>query len=107
RLSLFDSLGRPLVQSDGQTLGNPDDLVVQHLEGLGSGTTYYLKVEGLGGATGTYTLTTTVRPASSPFQPISLPVQPQAVVTGDFDGDGVPDLAVANAASGDVSVLLG
>ncbi len=32
---------------------------------------------------------------------------PKAVVTGDFDADGVTDLAVANAGSNSVSVLLG
>ncbi len=30
-----------------------------------------------------------------------------AIVTGDFDGDGVPDLATANATSADLSVLIG
>src|SRR5262249_17758150 len=32
---------------------------------------------------------------------------PAAVATGDFDGDGLPDLGVANSGSGTVSVLLG
>ena len=32
---------------------------------------------------------------------------PRALAIGDFNGDGKPDLAVANAGSGDVSVLLG
>ena len=32
---------------------------------------------------------------------------PQSVAVGDFNGDGKPDLAVANLRSGDVSVLLG
>jgi len=32
---------------------------------------------------------------------------PVAVAVGDFNGDGKPDVAVANANSGDVSVLLG
>jgi hypothetical protein len=32
---------------------------------------------------------------------------PFSVAVGDFDGDGTPDLAVANAGSGSVSVLLG
>jgi VCBS repeat protein/HYDIN/CFA65/VesB family protein/thrombospondin type 3 repeat protein len=33
--------------------------------------------------------------------------EPSAIVTADFDGDGVPDLAAANAGSNDVTVLLG
>jgi hypothetical protein len=32
---------------------------------------------------------------------------PLSVAVGDFNGDGVPDLAVANASSNNVSVLLG
>lgn len=32
---------------------------------------------------------------------------PTALVVGDFNGDGKPDLAVANSGSGDVSILLG
>jgi FG-GAP-like repeat len=34
-------------------------------------------------------------------------INPQSVVVGDFNGDGVPDLAVANFGSSSVSVLLG
>jgi hypothetical protein len=33
--------------------------------------------------------------------------QPYAVAVGDFNGDGKPDLAVANNVSDDVSILLG
>jgi hypothetical protein len=32
---------------------------------------------------------------------------PRSVAVGDFNGDGLPDLAVANEGSGTVSVLLG
>jgi len=32
--------------------------------------------------------------------------EPESVAIGDLDGDGIPDLAVANAFSDDVSVLL-
>jgi hypothetical protein len=44
------------------------------------------------------------------FSPaVNYPVgaNPQAVVTGDFNGDGRPDLAVANFSSNTVSILLG
>ena len=34
-------------------------------------------------------------------------MQPYTIATGDFNGDGKRDLAVANTASGDVSLLLG
>ena len=33
--------------------------------------------------------------------------RPQSVTTGDFNGDGITDLATANRVSDDVSVLLG
>src|SRR5882672_8546011 len=41
--------------------------------------------------------------------PTDYPVgtRPGAVATGDFNNDGKPDLAVANTASNDVSILLG
>ena len=34
-------------------------------------------------------------------------LNPVSVVIGEFDGDGNPDLAVANNGSGDITVLLG
>ncbi len=47
--------------------------------------------------------------AGSPSEPSRFPVGlwPSFVVVGDFDGDGHPDLAAANRASADLSVLLG
>src|SRR5208283_742754 len=70
--------------------------------------TDYLEVENLGG-TGAYTLTTSLMPSTSPFQPITLSTgtEPGAIVAGEFKGDGHTDLAVANTGSNDVSVLLG
>ncbi len=43
------------------------------------------------------------------FAPFSMDTgsNPKAVAVGDFNGDGIPDLAVANLNSGDVSILLG
>src|SRR5215831_19722442 len=40
--------------------------------------------------------------------PVSYPVgtRPSIIITGDFNGDGKPDLAVANAGNNDISVLL-
>src|SRR5438105_15642329 len=43
----------------------------------------------------------------SPAVSYPVGVNPQAVVTGDFNGDGRLDLAVANHASNTVSILLG
>ena len=66
RLSLLDGQGQVLMQSDGQSPDNRDDLIDLHVP---AGTDY-LEVENLGGA-GAYTLTTTLTPATTPFQPIS------------------------------------
>jgi len=100
-LSLLDSQGQVLVQSDGLSPSDPDDLIAQHL----AGGTYFLKVESAAGA-GMYTLTTTVAPTTAPFQPLPVGSYPDAIVAGDFTGDGHLDLAVANS-GGTVSVLLG
>lgn len=42
--------------------------------------------------------------SSSPF---AVGTAPDAIAIADFNGDGVPDLAIANSASNNVSVLLG
>jgi FG-GAP-like repeat len=43
----------------------------------------------------------------APNSPFMVGAGPQSVVTGDFNGDGFPDLATANEYSGNVTVLLG
>src|SRR5687767_11975614 len=50
-------------------------------------------------------------PAAAEFteatdSPFMVGVSPQAVESGDFNGDGRPDLAVANSASNSVTILL-
>jgi hypothetical protein len=47
----------------------------------------------------TYGLSTTQSPAAG--------TQPQSVATGDFNGDGIPDLAVVNYGSNSISIFLG
>jgi hypothetical protein len=44
---------------------------------------------------------------TSPFYQFSAGASPSAVVAGDFDGDGILDLAVANQGSGTVTVRAG
>jgi hypothetical protein len=46
-------------------------------------------------------------PSFSPAVSYPVGVSPSAMVSGDFDGDGRPDLATANAGSNNVSLLLG
>ena len=65
RLMMLDSQGRVLVQSDGLSPSDPDSVIDQYL----AAGNYSLVVESTGGA-GTYALTTTLTPASAPFQPI-------------------------------------
>ena len=102
QLSLLDSQGQVLVQSDGLSSSDPDDLIAEQLV---SGS-YFLKVASTGGA-GSYTLTTTVAPTTAAFQPLPVGNSPDAIVAGDFTGDGRTDLAVANDSDNTVSVLLG
>ena len=44
---------------------------------------------------------------NAPESPFSVGSEPQSVVVGDFNGDGIADLAVANANSNTVSIFLG
>src|SRR5262245_23455544 len=90
RTSLLGPDGQLLIQSDGASITDPDDLIVQHL----TPGTYFLEVQGLGGASGAYTLTTEFEPAVPPFQSLPGGVVGEFadLVTGDFNGDGFNDL---------------
>ena len=88
RLSLRDGQGRLLIQSDGLSPSNPDDLIDLHVP---AGVAY-LAVEGLGGA-GSYTLTTQFTPSAPPFSPLPM-TEPFTI--GDFNGDGFSDIAAAD-----------
>src|SRR5208337_2214020 len=91
RLSLLDDQGRLVIQSDGLSRDNPDDLIDLHIP---AGTNY-LVVEGQGGA-GSYILTTGFTSSAPPFLPLNITdtVFPSLLHTiGDFNGDGVSDIA--------------
>src|SRR5262245_35570789 len=66
RTSLLGADDQLLIQSDGQSLTDRDDLIAQHL----LPGTYLVQVEGLRGGTGDYTLTTRFEPANPPNQPL-------------------------------------
>src|SRR5262245_60042664 len=92
RLALMGSGGELLMQSDGLSANNPDDRIDLHLPaGI-----YFLEVEGTGGA-GEYTLTTSVTPTYQPFSPFGDPSDDvYSLALGDFDGDGILDVATPN-----------
>ena len=89
-LSLLDSQGTVLVESDGSSSADPDAEIDEHL----APATYMLQVADLG-ETGDYSLTTTLTPVTTPFQALSIsPSSPYGpVAVGDFTGDGILDLA--------------
>ncbi len=103
RLSLYDQTGALLIQSVGQSPTQPDPLIVQHLTGVAAGTPYFLEVEGRGGS-GSYALTTQFKTAVPPSNYLHPDGQPSSIVTGDFTGSGILDLAVAGDT---VNVFLG
>ena len=44
---------------------------------------------------------------NAPNSPLPVGQNPISIVTADFNGDGIPDLAVANNSNSNVTVLLG
>ena len=101
-LALLDSKGNVLVQSDGLSADDRDPSIGEYLP---QGT--YTLITKLTAGAGVYSLTTTLAPATAPFQAVPVGGDPVAIVAGDFTGDGRTDLAVANLGANTVSVLLG
>ena len=92
RLVLLDSEGHVVVESDGFSATDPDDVIDEDI----SAGTYTLEVHSTG-VEGTYTLAVFSLPVSPPFEPIPagsgvyFPIE-----VGDFGNDGKMSLAVAN-----------
>ena len=90
RLSLFDGQGNLLVQSDGQSSGRLNPLIDQHVAAGAD----ILEVQSLSGS-GTYSLSTSLTPASDPAQTLALPANFQGssyapIAVGDFTNNGDP-----------------
>src|SRR5262249_32839072 len=110
QLSLLDAQGHVLVQSEGVSSDDRDDVIDEYL----TAGDYSLGLDS-GGGQGGPTWTPMLIPAAAPLQPIPAGPSPDAIVAGDFNGDGHLDLAVTgytyNSAIGtevgEVSVLLG
>ena len=89
RLSIIDSQGTSLWQSDGVSASSRDSLIDVNV----SAGDYFLKVQSLDSG-GTYTLNAHLDPAVPPFQtiPSTFTFSFAPIASSDFNGDGLPDL---------------
>ena len=92
RLSIYDGQGNLLVQSDGQSSGRLNPLIDWHVAPGAD----IVEVQSLSGA-GSYSLLTSLTPASDPFQNLPLPASFQGAIyapiaAGDFTNNGVTDI---------------
>ena len=105
QLSLYGT-NQQLLLSAG-SLGGGDAQIEQHLPAG----TYWLGVSGTGlsgaAATGGYHLATSFIGSTAPFADLQVEPEADAIVSADLNGDGIPDLVVADQLTGDISVLLG
>jgi hypothetical protein len=103
QLALYDGQGDLLRESNGQSPTDLTDLIDQHL----APGTYRLVVSVLAGTSGNYTLTAAFQQASAPAQIVPTGSGSNVLVSGDFNGDGIPDLVVQSTAGNGLQVLLG
>ena len=95
RLTLSGATGQVLIQSDS------GQIVQQLVPG-----TYLLAVSEEAGVGG-YRLTTSFTATTVPFAPLSGGTGTAWVATGDLNGDGIPDVVLANRVDDMVSVFMG
>jgi hypothetical protein len=109
RLALID-VGRERDLLDADDVSSADKTAKIEIH-LPKGT-YEIKVSASPAATGAsatggYRLVTNWRAAAAPFSEIEIPGGGNGVTAGDFDDDGVLDIATANQFANNVTVLLG
>ncbi len=103
QLSLIDSRGGVIVQSQGVAAGDANHWINEY-PSAGAYSLAVTALEGIAAATWTIML----RQGDAPFGAISVDPGPIAIVAGDFTGDGHLDLATANwNNSRTISVVLG
>ncbi len=104
-LSLLDDQGHTLIQSEATS---PTNRLCNVDETLPTGV-YYVVVQSRQG-TGSYQLAVDQNATiAAPPTPVRRAVSESkhAIIIADFDGSGVPDLAVANSSAGTISILAG
>jgi hypothetical protein len=87
--------------------GSPTSVAVGDFNGDGIPDLAVATSAQFGGSSGVSVLLGNGDGSFQPAQNFSAGIDPGSVAVGDFNGDGIPDLAVANYGSNTVSVLLG
>ena len=99
------------VLAAGQDLGTSGTRVLSASAVVKQGQDVLVRLSDAGSKPGTYTLEfTNLDQFTTPGNPslfIPVPGGPSQVAVGDLNGDGIPDLVVADAQSNTISVLLG
>jgi len=101
-LSLLDSQGHILIQSEATSRTDPDAQIAQHVP-VG---TYYLSLTDRTGA-GTYQISTTFTRATLPDQPIVEGQGCVGVATANLSGDGIPAIIVPDYYDGQILINYG